>query len=639
MKNRIAVFANGWGDRNLTKTLEGMKVIANENNQDIFLFMSYDSWGDGFTELNGQKAIYGLPDLNGFDGAIIFSNIIYDEYIRKYVVDSAHNANIPIMSIGIELDGTDFVGIDNEQGMRELAKHMVETHHVKDCVFMGGPRQNDESNLRMKAVSDVLKENGLKLQEEDCFYGDWSHLWATDRVDELLKREKLPEVIFCANDQMAMSMMTRFYEKGIEYPEKIKLTGFDYIAKGQNFYPTLTTVEQSFYDVGLKGMEAFVKKINEGTKERFHILVPTHFRCGESCGCPRSKEGIAIKSEISVNDYLSFVEENVLVNAVSLIDNAIFKCEKAEDVETIGIEHFEKYHFFEGDNFYIVENSAFRQSLIDDSQPVVMKQPYRGKGKCIINLRDGKALKPEYIDFTDYFPGYTKDSETHIYIFQPLNIGTEVFGYYVMRDNTKRIADRSLYRYVNNLNSNLEKIRQNLKLGELNRQLSALYTRDSLTDLYNRFGYETYAFPYYDNNVKMGRQMIVMFADINRMKYINDEFGHLQGDHAIRTVAGIIKEEIPEDWIAIRYGGDEFLVVGTCNDEKRALMLCDGIEKHVAVQSKRQKLPYELEVSCGFILTQKENFSTLADYVKQADEVMYAKKEQFYLSKGIERRK
>ena len=57
-----------------------------------------------------------------------------------------------------------------------------------------------------------------------------------------------------------------------------------------------------------------------------------------------------------------------------------------------------------------------------------------------------------------------------------------------------------------------------------------------------------------------------MFIDINRMKLINDYYGHLQGDIAIKVVADVIKKCISENWLPIRFGGDEFLVVGQCDE-------------------------------------------------------------------------
>jgi diguanylate cyclase (GGDEF)-like protein len=46
------------------------------------------------------------------------------------------------------------------------------------------------------------------------------------------------------------------------------------------------------------------------------------------------------------------------------------------------------------------------------------------------------------------------------------------------------------------------------------------------------------------------------------MKVINDKYGHLQGDLAICTVAKVIKQVLKKNWIVVRYGGDEFLMVG-----------------------------------------------------------------------------
>ena len=49
------------------------------------------------------------------------------------------------------------------------------------------------------------------------------------------------------------------------------------------------------------------------------------------------------------------------------------------------------------------------------------------------------------------------------------------------------------------------------------------------------------------------RNSVIMVADINRMKGINDKYGHLQGDTAIKIVASVIKASIPTEWKAVRW--------------------------------------------------------------------------------------
>ena len=121
------------------------------------------------------------------------------------------------------------------------------------------------------------------------------------------------------------------------------------------------------------------------------------------------------------------------------------------------------------------------------------------------------------------------------------------------------------------------------------------------------------------------------------MKHINDNFGHLQGDLAIRTIANAILQQAPESWIAIRYGGDEYLIIGECDDENEVKELVAHMEEGIKKQVRRMSLPFELSASCGYIMTDPTSSLTLAEYIKQADDVMYEHKKQSYEAEGYKR--
>ena len=83
-------------------------------------------------------------------------------------------------------------------------------------------------------------------------------------------------------------------------------------------------------------------------------------------------------------------------------------------------------------------------------------------------------------------------------------------------------------------------------------------------------------------NKKSGLTTVLFFVDINKMKYINDKFGHLHGELAVKTIAAAAMEVIPRTWLPIRYGGDEFLIVGNSknyNGEDYCKIITDRITK------------------------------------------------------------
>ena len=167
MKNRIAVFANGYNRYCTLKALEGMKTVGCEKDFDIDVFVGYASFNDS-TDLNkGRSGIYWLPKLENYDGVIVFSGLINDFETAKKLCLNAKKKNVPVISIGVYVDGVPFVGTNNETGMRELVEHLVKVHGVKRAVYIGGSREHIDTNIRQSVIEDVFKENGLKLHKKD----------------------------------------------------------------------------------------------------------------------------------------------------------------------------------------------------------------------------------------------------------------------------------------------------------------------------------------------------------------------------------------------------------------------------------------------------------------------------------------
>ena len=146
---------------------------------------------------------------------------------------------------------------------------------------------------------------------------------------------------------------------------------------------------------------------------------------------------------------------------------------------------------------------------------------------------------------------------------------------------------------------------------------------DALTGLFNR---ETY---YHDIN-KMEKSVNgVIQLDMNGLKYINDNFGHMEGDKAIAEIANIIYKSAKRNMYLYRIGGDEFLVIVLNGTEQQ---LIDFIEKFKAGISKTT---YHCSVGFSYRESKKTAY---VDLFKDAEKKMYDDKAEFYKNSSIERR-
>ena len=108
---------------------------------------------------------------------------------------------------------------------------------------------------------------------------------------------------------------------------------------------------------------------------------------------------------------------------------------------------------------------------------------------------------------------------------------------------------------INQLDEAIKRIKNRKMLMIMNEKLKEATVTDQLTGIYNRQGYRKAIEEQIDNSG------IVMFMDVDNFKYYNDTFGHSAGDEILKQFARTITEYMGEEGIAIRYGGDEFLLI------------------------------------------------------------------------------
>ena len=128
-----------------------------------------------------------------------------------------------------------------------------------------------------------------------------------------------------------------------------------------------------------------------------------------------------------------------------------------------------------------------------------------------------------------------------------------------------------------------------------------------------------------------------MMLDMNGFKEINDTLGHSQGDDALFTVAEILQSTIGSLGTAIRYAGDEFVVVLNTDSEEIAESCRNRIKKNLVDFNESGIKKYQLSVSIGIGIfdLKKSSFDEILEII---DKRMYDDKRAFYSSKQHDRR-
>lgn len=188
-------------------------------------------------------------------------------------------------------------------------------------------------------------------------------------------------------------------------------------------------------------------------------------------------------------------------------------------------------------------------------------------------------------------------------------------------------ADLSL---IEEMRSEIASLRRELRLLRMaNAELERIAVRDPLTPLYNRRFFLTALTERLARAKRYDAKAAVLFIDINKMKCINDVFGHGAGDFALVHAAQLVRTNIRSTDVAARIGGDEFAVILEEVDEEQALAKADQLEEVIACTPCTygdDVLP--VSASIGFTMLRPDDSED--SLIERADTNMYARKRAWH---------
>ncbi|WP_271813379.1 diguanylate cyclase [Clostridium beijerinckii] len=156
--------------------------------------------------------------------------------------------------------------------------------------------------------------------------------------------------------------------------------------------------------------------------------------------------------------------------------------------------------------------------------------------------------------------------------------------------------------------------------------LEKLASIDELTGIFNRrYGLSILEDNYMKAKIESG-DFSICFIDIDGLKLVNDKFGHDEGDWYIKTVANCIKENIGENNLVFRHGGDEFIIIFPKIGSGQVNQIIDKIQKRLKIIEDLEGKTYKLEISFGLTSYKLNEVDNLEDLLRKADYKMYENK-------------
>ncbi len=616
-RKTIGVFAERVKDEFQTRLCQGIIKEAQKEGYNVAVFANYGKYGYNTEHFIGDRMIWNLPDYKEFSGVILALDTISEESSRQKILDNVRkNCNCPVVSIREKAEGAVTFLVENTTGMAALIRHFIELHGKKKICFMSGPKSYWDARERMQCFLDTMHEYQLPVTKHQMFYGDYWYNRGAEACDWFLAGE-FPEVIMCANDHMALAVTSELIKRGIRVPEDICVSGYDGLQETLSFTPAITTMRVPFRKMGKEAVRLIVdNQETDKWKTIGQVCFEADILARESCGCMvKAGEQIILEKQ---REYDELQAENNRATQFDYMSIYLSQAESIEDIADLIAEFHKNMHGIRDYGLCLCE-------MLHDAKGY---EDYTDQMELCVQIKDNEQQKGVRIPFErqELLPEEMIDKEPQVWYFAPIHFQNHCYGYEAFRFWDWRVTANLYFRWNINIGNKIHDLLIEDKMKTLIDELAYMYDRDELTDWYNRRGLEKQGGELLGQARDEKLPLFLCVVDLDGMKHINDNFGHVEGDFALKKVCETIAGACRGEYLCARTGGDEFVVVAknVSEIEGRAWMI--KMEHELEKFNKSNIKPYSIHASYGVTSHVPGETESMEQYIKESDEKMYRNK-------------
>lgn len=186
--------------------------------------------------------------------------------------------------------GGDSVTVDNENGSSVATEYLVKLGH-RNIAMISGPHHISSAVERKEGFRAAMRKYKVVVEPGYIQEGQYSRISGYEKTRILLSLRPRPTAIVAANDMMAYGALAAIREAGLDCPRDVSLIGFDDLELSEFMDPPLTTIAQPMYQMGTKGVDLLMRRIEGVRKPPVHLTLATEMKLRRSVE-PLSKKRI-----------------------------------------------------------------------------------------------------------------------------------------------------------------------------------------------------------------------------------------------------------------------------------------------------------------------------------------------------------
>ncbi len=193
------------------------------------------------------------------DGVVVASSLVPVTQVQRRLV--AEGLPVLMFNQDVAIGEVASVSVDNERGMRTLARELIRAGH-RSVTFVGGIRSASTDRGRYRGASEELADAGIPCRYVEA--GSYSYEAGLAVAQGL---SDVPEALMAASDGIAFGLMDGLRTAGVNIPDDVSITGFDGLPQSAWKAYDLTTIEQPMAELARRGVESLVDRIENDVVE------------------------------------------------------------------------------------------------------------------------------------------------------------------------------------------------------------------------------------------------------------------------------------------------------------------------------------------------------------------------------------